>query len=880
MPLKPDLSFITNLDESTDKPVASKPVVETSEAKTNDAKTSEAKPKEVRKNNGALIIEDWVFDSEDEDVPKPKIEKKTVKPIFDKIEIENLVDHMVKVIRCDNGTEFKNREMNQFYEMKVNTDCYVQNRVFVVKPHNKTPFELFHGRTPMLNFMRPFRCPVTILNTLDHLGKFIGKADEELFIGYSMNSKAFRVFNSRTRIVEENLHIRFSENTPNIVGSRPDWLFDIDALTRSMNHESIVTGIQSNGFAGTKASDKTGQASEKTSRVKDYILLPLRTTDLPFSQGPKSLQDDGSKPSSDDGKQDAEDPGNESKFDVSRIRREDHEKEFNVTHTNNIPTISSTLVNVDDLPDDANMPELEDIGIFDYEDDENVGAKADINILDTINLVSPILTTSIYKDHSIEQVIGDLHSATQTRRSSKNLEEHGAIGSKWVFRNKKDEKGIVIRNKARLVAQGHTQEERIDYDEVFSSVARIEAIRLFLAYASFKDFMVYQMDVKSSFLYGKIKEEVYVCPPPGFEDTDFPDRVYKEMCIAFEKLMHKKFQMSSMGELTFFLGLQLKQKDDGIFISQDKYVVEILEKFGLTTVKTASTPMETQKPLLKDEDGEEVDVHIDQTSLIRDCNEKKLIQMVKIHTDKNVADFLTKAFDDDKLVRAATTASILEAEQDNSNIIKTQSKATLNEPSFHRTSSGSGLRCQETIGVLLLKLEDQGRINDEEMFDAGILEGEEVFTEKAVPKKGVEVSTAGNKVTTISNNGKAKMIKEPMKPKKKEQIKIDEETALRLQAKFNEEARLLREQAKKEQEANDALTKTRDDIQAKIDADYQLTEQMQAEKRVELTDAGKATLFAQLLKKRRTYFTAKRAKEKRNKPPTQAQQKKILCTYL
>ncbi|GKA68230.1 uncharacterized mitochondrial protein-like protein, partial [Tanacetum coccineum] len=151
----------------------------------------------------------------------------------------------------------------------------------------------------------------------------------------------------------------------------------------------------------------------------------------------------------------------------------------------------------------------------------------------------------------------------------------------------------MIRNKARLVAQGYTQEEGIDYDEVFAPVARIEAIMLFLVYASFKDFVVYQMDVKSVFLYRKIKEEVY-----------------KELCIAFEKLMHKKFQMSSMGELTFFLGLQVQQKKDGIFISQYKYVVEILKKFGFTEVKTASTPMETQKPLLKDEDGEEVDVHM------------------------------------------------------------------------------------------------------------------------------------------------------------------------------------------------------------------------------------------------------------------------------
>ncbi|GJV89025.1 putative ribonuclease H-like domain-containing protein [Tanacetum coccineum] len=218
-----------------------------------------------------------------------------------------------------------------------------------------------------------------------------------------------------------------------------------------------------------------------------------------------------------------------------------------------------------------------------------------------------------------------------------------AIGTKWVFRNKKDERGIVIRNKARLVAQGYTQEERIDYDEVFSSVARNEAIRLFLAYAAFKDFVVYKMDVKSAFLYGKIEEEVYVCQPPGFEDPNFPDRVYKVEKALYglhqaprawyetlsTYLLDNEFQrgkidktlfikrykgdillMSSMGELTFFLGLQVQQKKDGIFISQDKYVGKILKKFRFTEVKTASTQIETQKPLPKDENGKDVDVHM------------------------------------------------------------------------------------------------------------------------------------------------------------------------------------------------------------------------------------------------------------------------------
>ncbi|GKE39039.1 putative ribonuclease H-like domain-containing protein, partial [Tanacetum coccineum] len=281
-----------------------------------------------------------------------------------------------------------------FWAEAVNTACYVQNRVLVVKPHNKTPYELFHGRTPTLSFMRPFGCPVTILNTIDHLGKFDGKADEGFFVGYSLNSKAFRVFNSRIRIVEENLHIRFSENTPNVVG--------------------------------TKASDNAGQARKETEPVKNYILLPLWTADPPFSHDPKSSHDDESKPSSDDGKKVDED----SRKDSEGI---DQEKEDNVNNTNNVNAASTNEVNAVggktsiELPLDPNMPELEDYSIF--EDDEDVGAEADMNNLDTTIQVSPIPTTRIHKDHPLDQVIEDLQSATQTRNMSKNFEAHGFIST-------------------------------------------------------------------------------------------------------------------------------------------------------------------------------------------------------------------------------------------------------------------------------------------------------------------------------------------------------------------------------------------------------------------------------------------------------------------
>ncbi|GKA39298.1 putative ribonuclease H-like domain-containing protein [Tanacetum coccineum] len=345
------------------------------------------------------------------------------------------------------------------------------------------------------------------------------------------------------------------------------------------------------------------------------------------------------KPSEEKEKKDVEDPGNEDSEVLStKEPRVNQEKDANVNNTNNINTVSSTnnVVDIEDndveenivygCANDLNMPNLEKILYSD--NGEDVDEEADMNNLVAFILVSHIPTTKGHKDHPVEQIIGDLNSTPQTRRMTKKLEEHvepkkaiqALTDPSWIeamqdelLQNKKDERGIVIRNKARLVAQGYTQEEGIDYDE---------------------------MDVKSAFLYGKI-EEVYVCQPLGFEDPEFPDRVYKidktlfikkvkgdillvqvyvddiifrftkkVLCTEFEKLMHKKFQMSLMGELTFFLGLQVTQKDDGIFISQDKYVTKILKKFGFSDVKTASTPMETHKPLLKDADGEDVDEHL------------------------------------------------------------------------------------------------------------------------------------------------------------------------------------------------------------------------------------------------------------------------------
>ncbi|GJW23422.1 putative ribonuclease H-like domain-containing protein [Tanacetum coccineum] len=562
----------------------------------------------------------------------------------------------------------------------------------------------------------------------------------------------------------------------------------------------------------------------------------------------------------------------------------DQENEDNVNNANNVNVDGTNEANAVggktsiELPFDLNMPALEDYNIFDFSrNDEDDGAEADMNNLDTTIQVSPNPTTRIHKDHPLDQVIRDLQSATQTRKMSKNLKEHGLV---------------------------------------------------------------------------------------------------------------------------------VKQKKDGIFISQDKYVEEILKKFKFTDVKTTSTPMETQKPLLKDEDGEEVDVHmyrlmigslmyltssrpdsilqcvpmLDTKSIQRYTDndyQDKLRKLMKYTTgeaeyvvassccgqvlwiqnqlldygrdlqledaegidclpnytdevpqpsdpSENVTDEVVHKELGDSLVRAATTASSLEAEKDSGNITKTRSKATPNESSSLGTTLGGAPRCQETLGDTIAQTrfenvskhsndsllardrvessgdeeslgEDaskQGRINaidtyeeitlvsiqddaDKEMFDVDALNGEEVFV------AGQNEKVVKEEVDAAQDKGKEIMIEEPVKPiKKKVQIMLDEEAALKLQAKFDKEERLAREKAEKEKEANIALIHEWDDIQAKIDDDHQLAERLQAQEQEELSDAEKATLFQQLLEKKRKHFAAKRAEERRNKPPTKAQQRQIMCTYL
>nr|GEW47250.1 putative ribonuclease H-like domain-containing protein [Tanacetum cinerariifolium] len=535
--------------------------------------------------------------------------------------------------RSDNGTEFKNNDLNQFCGMKgikrefsvprtpqqnriaerknrtlieaartmladlllpipfwaeaVNTTCYVHNRVLVTKPQNKTPYELLLGRTPSIGFMRPFGCPVTILNTLDPLDKFDRKANEGFLVRYSVSSKAFRVFNSRARIVQETLHINFLENKPNIAGNQS-------------NPSACVQEL----FDAKKAGEDN---------IQQYVLFPvwsfgstnLQNTDDDTAFGGKKPEFEGRKP--------------ESKVHVSpsssaQTRKHDDKTKrdakgkipvdtntFSAAGPSNTaisPTHGkSSYVDTYQYPSDPNMPKLEDITYFD--DEEDVGAEADFTNLETTITVSHIPTTRVHKDHHVTQIIGDLSSATQTRSITRVAKDQGGISqinnddfhtcTKWVLRNKKDERGIVVKNKARLVTQGDTQEEGIDYEELFAPVARIEAIR--------------------------------------FEDPDHPDKVYKVVKVLYGLHQAPRAWYETLSNYLLENGFQKGKVDHTWFIKRQKsnillvqiYVDDIIldstnkdlckafdklmkDKFQMSSIdgKSASTPIDTEKPLLKD----------------------------------------------------------------------------------------------------------------------------------------------------------------------------------------------------------------------------------------------------------------------------------------
>ncbi|GJW04283.1 putative ribonuclease H-like domain-containing protein [Tanacetum coccineum] len=720
------------------------------------------------------------------------------------------------------------------------------NLVLVTKPHNMTPYELFLGRKLALGFMRPFGCAVTILNAIDHLGNFDGKTDEGFFVGYSINSKAFRVFNSRTRIVEENLHVQFSENIPNIAGSGPNWLFNIEALTKSMNYMPIVAGNQSNSNAGTKACDDVGKIESVPG--KDYILLSLWPSDPLLSQSPKCSLNVRFKPSGDDEKKVTEEPGKES-GDLSKDSEcSDQEKDDNVNNTNNVNAASTNEVN-------------------------DVGRKSSIELLDDPNM--PELEDIIYSDDD-EDVLHEVWTLVDLPNGKR------AIGTKWVYRNKKDERGIVIKNKARLVAQGYTQEEGIDYDEVFAPVARIEAIRLFLAYTQY-----------------------------------FPDRVYKVEKTLYGLHQAPRAWYETLSTYLLDNRFQKGKTDKTLFIRRNK--VDILAKttawneFSSTLASAIICLATNQKfnfskyifdSMVKNVDNVNkflmylrfVQVFVNQQ--VGDISNHKRIYVTPSHTKKVFGNMKREGKGFSGRVTPLFPTMVVQAQEE---------MGEAPQPSGPTTNVADEAFTKENVSKhsndLLLHWgeEDaskQGRkihdidfdeditlenVHDAEMFDVNDLDGDEVVVESEVADKDVNlsvdevtlaqaltalksakvqekwdvikepslaVSTALTKVSTViptttattiiavssrprvkgivfheqeqeqeqaptpivslqqpthvKDKGKGKMVKEETIKKmfKKELLKLDEELAFKLKAEEDEEERLARENAQKVEEAN------------------------------------------------------------------------------
>nr|GEW34980.1 ribonuclease H-like domain, reverse transcriptase, RNA-dependent DNA polymerase [Tanacetum cinerariifolium] len=359
----------------------------------------------------------------------------------------------------------------------------------------------------------------------DPLGKFDRKADEGFLVGYSFNSKAFRVFNSRTRIVQETLHINFIENKPNVVGIGPKWLFDIDTLTQSMNYQPVVVGNQPNDNADLQNSDDA--AFDVKENEKDVHVSPS-SCEKPKKHDDKDKRDDKGK----------------SLIDLSTGVKDliAEFEEFSINSTNRVNAASAHVTTAEpNLTNSTNS--------FNTASPSDIAISPNFRIAGNSSFVDP----SNYPDDLDMSALEDI-----------------------VYSDDKEDVGVEADfSNLETNISGHTPDEGINYDEVFALVERIKAVRLFLAYASFMGFMAYQMDVKSAFVYGTIEEELYVCQPPGFKDPDYLDKVYKVV-----KALYRLHQAPRAW------------------------------KFGFTDVKSASTPIETEKPLLKDPDGEDVDVHI------------------------------------------------------------------------------------------------------------------------------------------------------------------------------------------------------------------------------------------------------------------------------
>nr|GEV21160.1 hypothetical protein [Tanacetum cinerariifolium]GEV23259.1 hypothetical protein [Tanacetum cinerariifolium] len=480
---------------------------------------------------------------------------------------------------------------------------------------------------------------------------FLVKSDEGFLVGYSLNSKAFKP-------------VRLENQANKTAGPK-------EANHSACTQDNIDTAQKQNG--GEKLKKDTGlKPNEKPVDQEEQAFLEelerLKRQEKEANDEAKALKKESAQ-------------GTENFLCQTGARRTSSTNTVNTVSTP-VSTASPSRVfsaGESSYPvltiyadqDDSQIPALEDIydhpsnEIFSNASYDDEGAVADFTNLKTTVNVSPIPTSRIHSIHPTTQNLGDPTSAVHTRsKVNKSSKAHAfvdafkiqkvwilidlpykkrAIGTKWVYRNNKDERGVVLRNKARLVVVGYRQEEGIDYDEVFVPVARIEAIGIFLDFASFMGLTVYQMDVKSAFLYGTIDEEVYVTQPPGFVDPKYPKKVYKVVKALYGLHQGPRAWYATLSTFLLKNGYRRGIIDKTLFIKKDKkdimlvqvyvddiifgstkkswydefealmksrFQMKILKKFDFMSVKTASTLIETQKPLTKDEEVADVDVHL------------------------------------------------------------------------------------------------------------------------------------------------------------------------------------------------------------------------------------------------------------------------------
>nr|GEY71274.1 retrovirus-related Pol polyprotein from transposon TNT 1-94 [Tanacetum cinerariifolium] len=484
-----------------------------------------------------------------------------------KTEIENLKELRVKIIKCDNRGEFRNKEIYDFCLRKgikrefsnartpqqngvaekinrtlieaartmladaklpitfwaeaVNNACYVQNRVLVNKPQNKTPYELFNGRSPAIGFLKPFGCHVMILNTLDNLGKFEAKGDEGYFLGYSMSSKAFRVFNKRTKRVEENLHVDFLENKPIEKGAGLNWLFVIDSLTNSMNYVLVVVAdTNSTNFSGTK--EAACQNVKKDVSTLRYIVLPNWFYEAHLESSTSNAQDTCSADA-------PESSGNSNPTATSTNPPADHMETLAVETP--IPTISSPVPTacLNDFPEPSSDTRLISKKVTSQDDMPSLD-----NILALTNMFEDILGVTTNTDDTNE-VEADLD----------NMETTIIASHTPTFKNHKDHLKSQIIGPAPRAWYGTLSKYLLTHGFQRGTIDQTLFIRRYKG-----DFILLQVYV-DDIIFGSSNPQ---------------------LCREIEALMHEKFQMSAMGELNFFLGLQVLQKEDA------KNVTDLLTK--------------------------------------------------------------------------------------------------------------------------------------------------------------------------------------------------------------------------------------------------------------------------------------------------------------